>query len=401
MSEEKKEAQKALLGELESIKSLLSEDEWDEIPVLSDPISAPGSEHHQASTPKDGPAEDDTQAAPQAENETSDIDAAVDKLNFDLNLDTDDDYSADASDEIDTESDDYDEMFDDVPLLEEVYIPEDDSVSPAVSGEAESAPLSEVPADEDLTDEGIEQSFADETSYASEESLDREEPSADEEPLAYEEPLACEEPSAHEEPSAIKEPSTNEAPETLGKPPTDEKPLAAEESLASEVSSVSEEPADTETLSAEEEPPALLEETTLPPGVLPGQRSLFDNKPATVKTPDQPAAKPTIRPAVQTRGENPFLPQHIRERLHTNKALLDIIKESPLPEVTIPPRPARYTSEPAKSQNTPKEKLPPVLPPEKLHQMVEGIIAVYLPKIEAELRQRLLEALQDDKPKNQ
>lgn len=383
MSEEKKEAQKALLGELESIKSLLSEDEWDEIPVLSDPISAPGSEHHQASTPKDGPAEDDTQTAPQAESETSDIDAAVDKLNFDLNLDTDDDYSADASDEIDTESDDYDEMFDDVPLLEEVYIPEDDSVSPAVSGEAESAPLSEVPADEDLTEEGIEQPLADETSYESEESLDREEP------------------SAHEEPSAIKEPSTNEAPETLGEAPTDEESLAAEESLASEVSSASEEPADTETLSAEEEPLAQLEGTTLPPGVLPGQRSLFDNKPATVKTPDQPAAKPTIRPAVQTRGENPFLPQHIRERLHTNKALLDIIKESPLPEVTIPPRPARYTSEQAKSQNTLKEKLPPVLPPEKLHQMVEGIIAVYLPKIEAELRLRLLEALQDDKPKNE
>lgn len=360
MSEEKKEAQKALLGELESIKSLLSEDEWDDIPVLSDPIPAPTSEHIQTDARKDSPAEDDISASPQPKRETSDIDAAVDKLNFDLDLEAEDDYedSADNFDEDETESDDFDGMFDDVPLLEEIYIPEED-----VSSKTGSTPVPE-------------------------------------EPLTDETPLAAEEPLADTEPLDSEEPPASEEAETLSDAPTTEEQSASERPLAFEEQFVNEEPANREKLSAEEEPPVTAEETVLPPGVLPGQRSLFDNKNTPVKTPDQSVTKTATRPTVQSRGENPFLPQHIRERLHTNKALLDIIKESPVPQVTTPTRPARYTSEQTKPQENLKENLPPVLPSDKLHQMVEGIIAVYLPKIEAELRQRLLEALQNDNPKS-
>lgn len=383
MSEEKKEAQKALLGELESIKSLLSEDEWDDIPVLSDPIPAPTSEHIQTDARKDSPAEDDISASPQPKRETSDIDAAVDKLNFDLDLEAEDDYedSADNFDEDETESDDFDGMFDDVPLLEEIYIPEEE-----VSTKTGSTPVPEEP----LTDETP---------------LSAEEPLADTEPLDSEEPPASEESETLSDAPTTEEQSASERPLAFEEQFVNEEPVAAaEHSTTQELSTgekpADEEPADREKLSAEEEPPVTAEETVLPPGVLPGQRSLFDNKTTPVKTPDQSVTKTATRPTVQSRGENPFLPQHIRERLHTNKALLDIIKESPVPQVTTPTRPARYTSEQTKPQENLKENLPPVLPSDKLHQMVEGIIAVYLPKIEAELRQRLLEALQNDNPKS-
>lgn len=140
----------------------------------------------------------------------------------------------------------------------------------------------------------------------------------------------------------------------------------------------------------------------LPPGVLPGQQSLFsgaqsksaitgDDSVAENETEshDENDAEGYIRPQRPTRatGENPFLPKHIRDRLHTNKALIDIIKESPLP----PPAAARPLSDHV--HETVKEQLPPQLPTENLHHIVEEVIALYMPRIEAELRERLLEEI--------
>lgn len=77
-----------------------------------------------------------------------------------------------------------------------------------------------------------------------------------------------------------------------------------------------------------------------------------------------------LSPPVKARGENPFLPKHIRDRLHTNKTLVDIIRDYP-PAPEIQPHPTNH--------------------------LVEELIAEFLPKIEAELRQRLLKLADEGK----
>ncbi len=136
----------------------------------------------------------------------------------------------------------------------------------------------------------------------------------------------------------------------------------------------------------------LLPELSKVPYALPGQQSLFDSGSPTKsgaaakgknQTPESSQAENS--PAEETykkrspkhgssvtkaRGENPFLPQHIRDRLHTSKTLVDIIKEHP----------------PA-----PEQKAHPT------NHIVEEIIADYMPKIEAELRERLLKLADEGK----
>jgi hypothetical protein len=122
----------------------------------------------------------------------------------------------------------------------------------------------------------------------------------------------------------------------------------------------------------------LLPELSKVPYALPGQQSLFEagtpakgknQTPESSQTENSPVEEtykkrsPKHGSATKARGENPFLPQHIRDRLHTDKTLVDIIKEHP----------------PA-----PEQKAHPT------NHIVEEIIADYMPKIEAELRERLL-----------
>ncbi len=121
----------------------------------------------------------------------------------------------------------------------------------------------------------------------------------------------------------------------------------------------------------------------LPPGVLPGQQSLFTGDAKTAKS-DHPVTQPRGERPTKASGENPFLPKHIRDRLHTNKALVDIIKESPLP----PPTATRPLSN--QIHDSVKQQLPPELSAERMHDMVEEVMALYMPRIEAELRERLL-----------
>ncbi len=121
----------------------------------------------------------------------------------------------------------------------------------------------------------------------------------------------------------------------------------------------------------------------LPPGVLPGQQSLFSGEAKNAKSHQGTGHSRAERPT-KASGENPFLPKHIRDRLHTNKALVDIIKESPLP----PPTATRPLSN--QIHESVKQQLPPELSAERLHDMVEEVMALYMPRIEAELRERLL-----------
>ncbi|MGH1373402.1 MAG: hypothetical protein ACRBBW_15285 [Cellvibrionaceae bacterium] len=138
----------------------------------------------------------------------------------------------------------------------------------------------------------------------------------------------------------------------------------------------------------------------LPPGVLPGQQSLFTGESRTAKADGD---EPYVRPERPTRatGENPFLPKHIRDRLHTNKTLVDIIKETPLTQPTAAPKPeAEPVAKPVAEQvqEAVIEQLPPQLSPERVHHMVEDVIALYMPRIEAELRERLLVELRRVEP---
>ncbi len=108
----------------------------------------------------------------------------------------------------------------------------------------------------------------------------------------------------------------------------------------------------------------------LPPGVLPGQRSLFES-------PSQESAgKPVI--TRKASGENPFLPQHIRERLHINRSLVDELKSGTTPEAS------------ASSD---------VISAVRLQQLVDQVIATHLPRIEADLRERLYRELQNNPPR--
>ncbi len=132
-------------------------------------------------------------------------------------------------------------------------------------------------------------------------------------------------------------------------------------------------------------------EDRLPHGVLPGQQSLFTGESRPSKTDGD---EPYVRPERPTRatGENPFLPKHIRDRLHTNKALVDIIKETPLPQPSTP----KAISE--QVHDALVEQLPSQLSSERVQHLVDDVIALYMPRIEAELRERLLVELRRVEP---
>ncbi len=84
-------------------------------------------------------------------------------------------------------------------------------------------------------------------------------------------------------------------------------------------------------------------------------------------------------------GENPFLPQHIRDRLSsTHKAL----EKSQSEQISTPPSTQRTSST---QQNQANQS--------STHQkLVDELVAEYLPKIESELRQRLSETLAKTAP---
>lgn len=121
------------------------------------------------------------------------------------------------------------------------------------------------------------------------------------------------------------------------------------------------------------------------------QTSLFDDEP-NVATPayqdespqDQPAPKTqdpkyaaVTRQPIKAAGENPFLPQHIRERLHGNNP---------------PPLFAHETAR--KIMNATKSMQPKTQRPRQ--QLIDDVINSMLPQVESELRHRLFAMSTDE-----
>jgi hypothetical protein len=137
------------------------------------------------------------------------------------------------------------------------------------------------------------------------------------------------------------------------------------------------------------------------PAVLPGQTSLFDEEPGSAASAEKPnpgnpvtperkpgfaahlkpgsssfahslsqSSTPANRTLAKASGENPFLPQHIRERLHGNNP-------PPLFEYETAKKILSATKNIANKINKPRQTL------------VEEVISGLMPTIEAELRHRL------------
>ena len=112
------------------------------------------------------------------------------------------------------------------------------------------------------------------------------------------------------------------------------------------------------------------------PGSLPGQQSLFSSGDSEHKSRSRPTA----------RGENPFLPKHIRDRLDERRqALADDIAQA---SAFFPVR--QDAKQDSKSQAKPRID-------QDAHQaLVDELVAQYLPRIERELRMRLTMTLREN-----
>lgn len=99
--------------------------------------------------------------------------------------------------------------------------------------------------------------------------------------------------------------------------------------------------------------------------VLPGQQSLFDNKTAS-SSPSSPSQTPNTNKPAKALGDNPFLPKHVRQRLG---------KQSGTPL-------GNMTAQQIAGNN-----------PSYTERLVDQLVAKHLPRIEAELRKKLLDAV--------
>jgi len=158
----------------------------------------------------------------------------------------------------------------------------------------------------------------------------------------------------------------------------------------------------------------LSEITGVPPSPTPSQQQpLFVEStkkvsPTTTKasaTEQQTTKKPTVsrRPPVINRGENPFLPKHIRERLHGEEMAAKfqepiaptpqpIANTAPLltPSANTQPEGAATTSSAKynRYENSAYEKI------------INDVVALYLPKIEADIRKQLRTLIEQNASKN-
>lgn len=139
------------------------------------------------------------------------------------------------------------------------------------------------------------------------------------------------------------------------------------------------------------------------PAPLPGQQSLFDAPKAApdASTNDaRPQARPERPPLPQkARGENPFLPQHIRERLRGNQVLpkADFLQPTTPPAHQDLPPMAAVEKPVEKAVDSRAEEAPPVSEPASdLSQLVDQLVAEILPAVEVRLRELIAERLTKD-----
>ncbi len=117
----------------------------------------------------------------------------------------------------------------------------------------------------------------------------------------------------------------------------------------------------------------------------PAQQALFEPDAQRLHTPphlNAPSSTPTPvqPPRPVARGDNPFLPKHIRDRLEERRqALADDIAQA---STFFPPKGAQ-------PKNTASEH-------STARALVDDLVAEYLPRIEADLRRRLLEQLNNN-----
>ena len=144
--------------------------------------------------------------------------------------------------------------------------------------------------------------------------------------------------------------------------------------------------------------------------VLPGQQSLFSKampKPESAQSelPSQPSVakpKPSIpepRKKASSISQNPFLPEHVRQRLEQRQAL-EAATQNNAPdasETNTPASPAHPFSKPTvetEATNTPANKTVDHTNNNN-EQLIDDLVAQHLPRIEAELRERLQQQLRE------
>jgi len=380
------ETKAALLGELESIKDLLSEEEMADIPLLDQPLG----QTFKAITTGD----DEFSDIPLLE-ETVSLDPLVD-ISLTTNGGSEPGAESPSKTITDTPFDELSESIDvtlaniniDIDLSDEIIDPE----LQAAPIEDETSTQTSPPDDTTTTPDH---------SFAQEDELDTA-------VIVYEEPTTPLEQEIADLTHNLEESLLDDEPLSAAPPPALEKPKHGKPPISdvsanftginTEFESRGIDPGIEEALGTEEKP--------LPVGVLPGQRNLFDESvidssapedspnqkidtQEQVKRSNQAQSKPRVKMG-QAKGENPFLPKHIRERLHTTKSLMDVIKEAPLDTQAVyhnkfvSEHPEAQALEPSKESRA--EKLSDH---DKLDILINEVIAEFMPKIEAELRARL------------
>lgn len=115
--------------------------------------------------------------------------------------------------------------------------------------------------------------------------------------------------------------------------------------------------------------------------------------------PDAERRKPETELPKAAKGENPFLPKHIRDRLHTDRSLIDEIKNDPANTSNTA---AKKILEPVlnqAAQDTATEYQGQAIDPQQLSEIISNVLHEQLPAIEQEIRRRLLESLSKNQPK--
>lgn len=127
------------------------------------------------------------------------------------------------------------------------------------------------------------------------------------------------------------------------------------------------------------------EETYTAPDVLPGQQSLFDKEASKSASPTP--AQPTNPTREKPRGENPFLPKHIRDRLNgtvdvpiytASHSHRQETRETPIPQT----RPLAMNESKSSAHSNTQQAV-------STDDIIDALVDEYLPIIEARLRERL------------
>lgn len=448
MSTDKRDEKRAILGELESIKDLLNEDEFADIPTLDDSLAAEDIPVLTQQADNDADLLVDEASIPTLEPFTDASQTDVPQVDGSLQLDIEDIplLTPEASEPTQAEQDNVTAMeWEATSQAEDSIANKAEEIYSDLLSNIESA--TELPEPAELVLPAFEASEPD-TNWA----IDTEAATLEESPAAsftsedsnfsldFPEPPSESVIADNDQPALINEAihkanheTGNEIINDLELLPPEEDNLdavqetVAPDSLQSTELEESEVQIDLEAKPAREAEseldddfdieefevdgetidPAAISDQPLPPlsqvpYALPGQQSLFEHgdnraqkgKDSQIKAPgteERPnndtehkaakkestkATKPQKPAMPKARGENPFLPQHIRDRLHTNKPLVDVIKEHP-------PAPELHTH--------------------PTNHVVEAVLAEFMPKIEAELRERLLKLadegrLDEEKP---